>query len=261
MSAFGVPAFRVLLVLGIVTSLALVVGFSPPPMPTFQLPEVTSATPPPPPEPTPTATPTSETPSPTPPSPSPSPTELPPSPTPTVPLLPTPSPTPGTTPTVSGMIGIIQVLVPYWPLFGAGCAGLLVLLLLVLIGVSLFRRRPRPRRPTRPLPPTPPTPPSLEATLAGRRFRWPLEKESLTIGRAPDNDLVITAEFAGWETVSRRHARLYRRGNDWAVEDLGSTNGVYVNGRRTRHNLLRDGWELQIGSVTFIFRTGEGGVS
>lgn len=271
--------FRVLLALSLAAVAVLLMGFSPPPSPAFQFPEVTSATPPPPPE-TPAVTPTGEmtpvgeTPSPTPSPPSPtpsppSPTPLPPSPSPTeistpvpptVPPSPPPSPTPRATPTISGPMGLVQSLAPFWPLIGAGCTGLLILLLLVLVGVSLFRRRSQLRKPTRPLPSIPPTPPSLEATLAGRPRRWPLEKESLTVGRAPDNDLVITAEFTGWETVSRRHARLYRWGDNWVVEDLDSTNGIYVNGRRTRRNLLRDGWELRIGSVAFVFRAGKGGV-
>ncbi|MCX7856208.1 MAG: FHA domain-containing protein [Anaerolineae bacterium] len=83
----------------------------------------------------------------------------------------------------------------------------------------------------------------------------------MTVGRAPDNDLIITPEFAGWETVSRHHARIYRRGENWVVEDLGSTNGIYINGRRTGRNLLRDGWRLEVGSVAFTFRAGRGGAA
>lgn len=81
------------------------------------------------------------------------------------------------------------------------------------------------------------------------------------MGRAPENDLVITPELAGWETVSRSHARIYRQGENWIVEDLGSTNGIYVNGRRTGRNLLRDGWRLGIGSVVFTFHAGRGGAA
>lgn len=175
-------------------------------------------------------------------------------PPPATPLPPTP------TPTVFGWSGLLEGLSSQWPLLGAGCAAVL-LVMLALAAVLLFQRRQGRREPTRPLLPVPPSLPWLEATVAGRPHRWPLGKESLTVGRSSDNDLVITSEFVGWETVSRRHARLYRRGDDWIVEDLGSTNGIYVNGRRTRHNRLRDGWRLEVGGVAFIFRTGRGGAA
>lgn len=184
--------------------------------------------------------------------------------TPTLPVPP-PSPIPTLTPTgspiIPGLAGLPGALPPWWPVLGGLC-GAVILLLGVLALLFLFRRRrPQPPKSTRPLPSAPPTPPSLEAVVSGRPRRWPLplDKESLTVGRAPDNDLVITPDFQGWETVSRRHARLYRLGEEWAVEDLGSTNGIYVNGRRTGRNLLRDGWELKIGQVSFTFRAGKGG--
>jgi len=85
-----------------------------------------------------------------------------------------------------------------------------------------------------------------------RRFR--LKAEGVTIGREPENDLVITEEFPAWESVSRRHARIRQQANHWIVEDLGSTNGIYINERRTGRNLLRDGWRLGIGGVKFVFR-------
>jgi hypothetical protein len=50
---------------------------------------------------------------------------------------------------------------------------------------------------------------------------------TLTMGRAPDNDVVLDDP-----QVSRHHARLMRRGDQIMVEDLGSTNGTLVNGRR-----------------------------
>lgn len=85
--------------------------------------------------------------------------------------------------------------------------------------------------------------------------RFALLAEGTTLGRAKDNTLVIDASSSAWETVSAYHARIFYVDNDWRVEDLNSHNGVYVNGRRTGRNLLRDGWEISIGNVRFIFHT------
>jgi predicted component of type VI protein secretion system len=56
---------------------------------------------------------------------------------------------------------------------------------------------------------------------------FPLEGEQITIGRDPANTVSINdAE------VSRRHARLTFQGGKYVLEDLGSTNGTFVNGQR-----------------------------
>jgi hypothetical protein len=60
---------------------------------------------------------------------------------------------------------------------------------------------------------------------AGREFQ--LEKEELYIGRDINNDIVINDS-----EVSRRHARLFQQGNQFMIEDLGSTNGTFINGQR-----------------------------
>nr|VDG61992.1 Uncharacterized conserved protein, contains FHA domain [Streptococcus thermophilus] len=51
--------------------------------------------------------------------------------------------------------------------------------------------------------------------------------EELSLGRADDNDFVLGDDFA-----SSRHARLFRRGSEWFVEDLDSRNGTFVDGIR-----------------------------
>jgi pSer/pThr/pTyr-binding forkhead associated (FHA) protein len=58
--------------------------------------------------------------------------------------------------------------------------------------------------------------------LAGTRIT--LGEAPITIGRAEDSTLVITDDFA-----SARHARLVPRDGTWFVEDLGSTNGTYLD--------------------------------
>ena len=61
-----------------------------------------------------------------------------------------------------------------------------------------------------------------EGALAGTRLT--LADSQITIGRAEDSTLVITDDYA-----SARHARLVPRGGQWYVEDLGSTNGTYLD--------------------------------
>lgn len=51
--------------------------------------------------------------------------------------------------------------------------------------------------------------------------------EAVTIGRGPDNDFQLGDDFS-----SARHARLFRRGSEWFIEDLDSRNGTFVQGIR-----------------------------
>ncbi|PTR25679.1 pSer/pThr/pTyr-binding forkhead associated (FHA) protein [Rhodococcus sp. OK519] len=61
-----------------------------------------------------------------------------------------------------------------------------------------------------------------QGALAGTRIT--LGTQPVLIGRADDSTLVLTDDYA-----STRHARLSPRGTDWYVEDLGSTNGTYLD--------------------------------
>ena len=61
-----------------------------------------------------------------------------------------------------------------------------------------------------------------EGALAGTRIT--LGSQPVLIGRADDSTLVLSDDYA-----STRHARLAQRGADWYVEDLGSTNGTYLD--------------------------------
>jgi pSer/pThr/pTyr-binding forkhead associated (FHA) protein len=72
-----------------------------------------------------------------------------------------------------------------------------------------------------------------------------------TIGRSRENSIVITDE-----SVSIQHARIYFDGRLGAVciQDLDSTNGIFIDGKPTRENVLEDGARLTIGSVSLTFR-------
>ncbi len=71
----------------------------------------------------------------------------------------------------------------------------------------------------------------------------PLGKEAVTIGRQQGNTIQLTEK-----NVSRRHARLVPDGEIWVLEDLGSYNGVKVNGRSVEGRVsLREGDVVQIG--------------
>jgi hypothetical protein len=83
---------------------------------------------------------------------------------------------------------------------------------------------------------------------AGESF--PVEGERMTIGRRPDS-----AVFLDDVTVSRDHALLVRRGDDWFIDDCGSLNGTYVNRERIDSRRLADGDELQVGKYKLTFRT------
>jgi ABC transport system ATP-binding/permease protein len=76
-----------------------------------------------------------------------------------------------------------------------------------------------------------------------------LDRDELTIGRDASCDLPLDNLL-----ISRRHTRIYRSGNDFAVEDLRSTNGTYHNNRRlTGPGVLRVGDALSIGPYRLTY--------
>ena len=84
----------------------------------------------------------------------------------------------------------------------------------------------------------------------GAPVEFPLEGDALEVGR--DDDVAIRVDEP---LVSRRHARLEKRGDGWVLVDLGSTNFTRVNGERIRREQeLADGDELTFGRARCRFR-------
>ncbi len=83
--------------------------------------------------------------------------------------------------------------------------------------------------------------------------RWSLGTNEIVVGRGSDCDIQIDRD-----SVSRRHARVYRVEEQWFVEDLGSTNGSYINDLPVQRSPLRDADFVKIGSAIFKFLSGTG---
>lgn len=82
-----------------------------------------------------------------------------------------------------------------------------------------------------------------EGPLTGRTI--PLDGQPLLIGRAQDAGLVLEDDYA-----SGRHARLFPQGSRWFLEDLGSTNGTFVQGDQlTRTMAIDPGTSVRIGKT------------
>jgi len=79
--------------------------------------------------------------------------------------------------------------------------------------------------------------------------RYVLDAARSTVGRARDADCVLRDA-----NVSRHHAELRRSADGaWTIADLGSTNGIKVNGRRVGSTRLKAGDEVTLGTTTFRF--------
>lgn len=83
---------------------------------------------------------------------------------------------------------------------------------------------------------------------------YPLDKNEVFVGRDLNNDIVINDP-----EISRRHARMFSQGTGYMLEDLGSTNGSFVNGQRLMgpHN-LRPGDVVTFGErLSLVFESSE----
>ncbi|OEU96116.1 FhaA domain-containing protein [Streptomyces oceani] len=116
-----------------------------------------------------------------------------------------------------------------------------------------------------PMPSSPPAAPSYAPGSGGplpraetRRWieingnRHQISRATLVLGRSTEAD--VRVDDPG---VSRRHCEI-RAGEPSSIQDLGSTNGIVVDGQHTTRATLRDGSRIVVGSTTIIYRQAEG---
>lgn len=85
--------------------------------------------------------------------------------------------------------------------------------------------------------------------LHDREFgRWVLDQQSLSIGRTPDNDIVIDNL-----AISRHHARIEASPEGLVIRDEGSVNGLEVDGSICSEALIKDGMQVKIGKHMLSF--------
>jgi pSer/pThr/pTyr-binding forkhead associated (FHA) protein len=93
--------------------------------------------------------------------------------------------------------------------------------------------------------------PQIEVMSGAHSWRFSLEADRTTIGKAAENDVAIEDD----PTASHLHAVLERFPAGWCVTDLGSSNGSWVNGERIwASHRLRNGDEIRVGQTRLIFR-------
>jgi uncharacterized membrane protein len=109
--------------------------------------------------------------------------------------------------------------------------------------------------------PPPPRAMELEATVKvgkpritsisseGRPESFELRLPVNKVGRKNENDLAFPLE----KTISGSHCEIYQEGRDWFIKDLGSTNGVLVNGKKVELSPLKEGDQIKLGNKVFTF--------
>jgi pSer/pThr/pTyr-binding forkhead associated (FHA) protein len=89
-----------------------------------------------------------------------------------------------------------------------------------------------------------------DSEVLAPQTRFPIRDGATSIGRSSASDIVLKSD----DFASGRHARLTRHGGLLYVEDIGSTNGTFVNERKTvGATPLRDGDTVRIGSTIFRY--------
>ena len=92
----------------------------------------------------------------------------------------------------------------------------------------------------------------LTVREAGAERRVVIDARAV-VGRDADCDVVLSSR-----SVSRKHAIVERRGDAWVARDLGSANGLFVEGRRVAELPIESGTSLRFGDVEAVFDAGAG---
>jgi hypothetical protein len=89
-----------------------------------------------------------------------------------------------------------------------------------------------------------------ESDVLAPQTRFDLKDGATSVGRSSTSDVVLKGD----DYASGRHAQLTRHGGLLYVEDLGSTNGTFVNGHKTvGATPVRNGDNVRVGSTTFRY--------
>lgn len=92
----------------------------------------------------------------------------------------------------------------------------------------------------------------ISGKYQGGEFPLPANSE-IVVGRSSDLDMVLVEDM-----VSRRHAKIVVNGDQIRIEDMGSTNGTFVNGERIKQASLNDGDRVLIGTSIIKLVTSDG---
>lgn len=87
----------------------------------------------------------------------------------------------------------------------------------------------------------------IQGPDSGRTF--PLEGNEVHMGRHAQCEIVLKDL-----EISRRHLKVSQSGDDWIVDDLGSTNGTWLNGQRIAKQRISPGDRVEIGETVFVLR-------
>ena len=88
--------------------------------------------------------------------------------------------------------------------------------------------------------------------VAGSTLEIPLVRNIITIGSSNCNDIFVESD-----DVALRHAKIYKVGTSWKIQNLLFQETTKVNGRRIDQRFLQDGDEVTVGDIIFIFKTGK----
>lgn len=88
--------------------------------------------------------------------------------------------------------------------------------------------------------------------IGGDPGKLELGENEVIIGRVPECDIQLSVE-----NVSRKHGRILYVNEEYTIEDMGSTNGIYVNGIKVAKCILRNQDLIEIGGVKILFNEGK----